>query len=562
MTFNKEGITTGLMGYSLKKEFFSDAIPFREVESFTYEIYSTDVTGLSSTTIQSSIYNQFISQYSGDIQVKVFNAPAEYQFPNDSIRSAKFNVQVDIRRNPSFITGYTELTGAYYNGLDSGFFNQYSTALVDFKEDFNFEKSDNGHQSLFHSVSFGLMSGGRNLATQIVSGIFATDYTTPYGISVMISGMTGANPATVQNYYTESYDLIKNDYSFSRKRDFLPYDASAFNYNLNHTMQLNDAGIFDITEKCDLQGKISFLQAKQGLDLVFAGSWDRCNNFYSTFNAYIAQPGLPTSIYSVSTLPRKVNKTYNQPNLTSSYDVTYTNDPQFNNNGYSQEEIINFNINQKNIITIGDKYTFTINKRTPTSQMAYPLLVGAFASSPPNMSGYYSSNAYYDATKPIILTKYEMNWPYNKNISSIEMNYSNDPRNNVIINGLLFKTFDIHVENNQPVDIIEEYKIINRPNKLSVLNYAYQTEKGDVSININAGIGRQTNEFINGFRNDLASYLSALYFYSIDIFVQQFVGIYPVSFTYYLSDIKYSFNNDGMINMTVQFTYTIKKYLM
>ncbi len=157
MPFNRTGITTGLMGYSLKKEFFSDSIPFREVETFSFEIYSSDTLNLSPQYIQSGIYNEFISKYSGDINCKVFDVPAEYQFPNDSIRTAKFNVQVEVRRVPNGLSGYSELTGNYYQGLGTGFFLNYSSALVNFKEDFGFQQGENGHQTLEHSVSFGFL---------------------------------------------------------------------------------------------------------------------------------------------------------------------------------------------------------------------------------------------------------------------------------------------------------------------------------------------------------------------------------------------------------------------
>lgn len=562
MTFNKQGITTGLMGYSLRKELFSDSIPFREVETFNFEVYSSDNANQSPLTIQSGIYSEFVSKYSGDINVKVFNVPAEYVFPNDSIRSAKFIVQVEIRHSPSSLTGFNELSGSFYSGLDGNFFNQYASTLVDFKEDFSFEKGENGNHSLSHEVSFALMTGSKPLATQIISGIYSTDYNLPFGMFALSGSMTGANPNTVQDYYTESFDLIRNSYSFSKKREFLPYDASSFDYNLNHSMNLNENGVFDITEKCDLKGKISFLQAQQGLNLVYAGSQSRCNNFYNTFSSYISQPGEPPSTAPISSTPRKLNQVFDKPSFAASYEVTFTNDPEFTNSGYSQKHIIELEVNQKNIVNISDKYTYTFNKRSPSFGGAYNLLSGTYNTSPTVASGYYANSSYYQSTWPLRMTNVDLTWPYNLHQSNITLDYSNDPRNNVVIGGLMFNTLDVHVENVQPVDIIQEYKIINRPNKLSVLNYAYQTEKGMINVSIDASIGRLSNEFVNGFRTDLTQYVSALYTYGINKFVENFTKMSPINFTYYLSDVKYSLNNDGNVNMTLEFSYTVKKYLM
>jgi hypothetical protein len=561
MSFNLEGISTGLLGYSLRKEFFSDSIPYREVETFNFEFYSTDISGLSPYNIQTNIYNYFTGIYSGNIDCKIFGIPTEFQFPSDNIRTTKFDVSVEVRRVPSNLTGYTELNTSTYSGLNYSFFSGYSTYLLDFKEDFTFDQNENGHQSFNHTVSFGLITGGKTAAMQIISGIFGNDFRTPFGLSVFISGISGANPANVQNYYTESYDLIKNSYSFNKKRDFYPSDATTFTYNLIHSMSLQANGVFDITEKCDLQGKVSFLQATQGLNLLYNNSISRCTDFYNMYNSAIAQPGEPNSIAPLSITPRKYVQTYNIPSLSASYEITYTNDPEFQNGGDSEEEIIELNVDEKNIVTITDKYTFTFNKRNLNFQGAYALLTGAFTTSPSAISGYYAQSCFYQPSWPINMIKMDITWPYNKHQSTIDLSYSNNPRFDVTINNVLFKSLDYTITNLVPVDIVQEYKIINRPNKLSVLNYAYQSEKGAITVNINAGIGRQTNEFVTGFRTDIATYLLALYQYSITLFWQQFSNVLPISFTYFLSDIKYNMNNDGSLNMNVQFTYTYKKYL-
>lgn len=559
-TFNKEGITTGLLGYSLKKELFGESIPYREVEVFNYELYSTDISGLSPATIQSGLYQEFVSKYSGDINVKVFSAPAEFQFPSDSIRTAKFLATVEVKKIPN-TSGFNELGTGYYLGLDSGFFSQYSPYILDFREDFDFDKGDNGTSNLNHTLSFGLLSGGKNLATQIVSGIFGIDYNIPLGAVAVISGLTGANPNLVQNYYTETYDLIRNTFAFSKKREFLPTDFNGLNYNLNHVAALQEDGTFEVSEKCDLKAKISFLQIQQGMNLIYNGAYTRCSDYYNIFKNYSNTSGAPLNTSNIFNTPKRYIQTFNKPALEASYDVTYTNNPQFANSGVMTQETIELDVNNKNIVNIADKYTFTFNKRSQNSINAYSLITDSFNNSPSNIGNYYTGCDFYTSVWPLNMVKYDMMWSNNKNQASVNLMYSNNPRNNITLNGVHFNVLDYTIENNVPQDIVQEYKIINRPNKLSILNYAYQTQKGEILINFTANIGRQTNELFTGFRTDIGQYLYALYQYGVTLFMGQFSNTIPLNFTYYLSDVKYNFNNDGILTMNLQYTYTIKKYI-
>lgn len=558
MAFNREGITTGLMGYTLKKELFGDAVFYRETQVFNYEIYSSDVSGLHPSVIQDAIYNEFITKYSGDIFVKVFNAPADYQFPNDSIRTAKFNVQVEIVNTPSGI-GSSELTGVYYKGIDPTFFEAYITSVNDFRDDFSFEQTDNGHQVYSHNVSFSLRSGDKSLAQSVISGIFAADKDTTFGITAMAGGVIVADTGNYQNYYTESYDLAKNIFSFTKKREILPFNATTFNYDLEHSLSLHDNGVFDISERCSVQGKLSFEQARVGLDSVYVSSYNRCTAFYDIYKNFA---GNILVAEVLSTTPVRLSKTYNKPNLMAEYDVAYTNNPEFKNDGSSTEEVIELELSPKQIIDINHRFSTTFNRRNPDFNGVMPLINNFISGSQSSINNYYVNSEFYNPSWPMNRIKYTTQWPNIHNHASVNLNYTNDPKYFVTLNGILFNVLDYKVQNVKPVDIVTEYKVINRPNKTSIINYAYQTEKGQVSVNITAGIGRMSNEFISGFRDDMVGFLSPLYKYGIARFMEQFGNIIPIAFTYFLSDIKYSLNSDGTLQMVLDFNYTLKKYII
>ena len=235
-----QGLVTGTLAYSLKREFLGSAVALRDVETYDYEIFSVDFSGLSANQIQTQIKNQFYQIYSGDVKVNVFNTQNSYQFPSDSIRSTKYNVSVELKKPVQNLSSMMpELNSGYYSGIDSSFWFSYGQYLLDFKEEFGFATNSNGNREFNHQVSFGLQTGLPNTDSQtgrksnaqnIASGIFANDKNTTFGISTL-SGIVSsiADNTVYRNYYSESYDLFKNSYSFSRKREMLPLLSSPHN---------------------------------------------------------------------------------------------------------------------------------------------------------------------------------------------------------------------------------------------------------------------------------------------------------------------------------------------
>lgn len=553
------GLITGLMGFSLKKEMLGDALFYREIQTFQYEVYSLDLSGLRPLTIQQNIYDEFKNKYSGDINVRVFNQPADYSWPNDSRRAAKFNVEIQVRSMPNVGTWQSELSSAYYKGLSSGFFQDSGLPLIDFKEGFDFETSENGTRVFSHNLSFGLLTGTKQIATSIASGVFANDKDTTFGIATMVGEISSvADTAQYRNYYTEMYDTLRNSYSFSRKREILPESASTSIHNLVHVFDLKDDGFIDVTEKGTVKGKLTFDQSQQGANALIATSYDRCNTFYATYVNLMNLFSTAIAAELVNT-PTKITRTFNKPSLTSEYETTYTNNSQFKIDGTMIDETVELNDIEIGIIDIKHNIAFTRNKRTASSTFA-TLIGEAIVNSPSLMSGYFSS---YDASaRPIKHIKKEIAWPNRKSKGArVMMEYTNHPKFFVTINGVGYFSLEYKIAHTRPTDIITEYKIINRPTKSSVVNYAYQTEKGQMTITIDASIGRDGDEFFSGFRTDIGTYLYNLYQYATTLFFREFHGVIPVAFTYHLNDIKYDYTSEnGKLQLTVVFAYSMKKH--
>jgi hypothetical protein len=551
----KTGLLTGLLGYNLKKEFLGNGLYFRETQTFEYEIYSLDLSGLSPNTIHSTIYQDFRNRFSGDINVKVFEAPASYAWPNDSIRAAKYRVSVEAKSPPAS-GSQPELTGAYYSGLSQDFFNKYSVGVIDFKENFSFEQGENGNQSFGHDVVFSLLSGTKTTATQLAKHLFDADKDTTFGITAMVGGVTIANTGNFLDYFTEVYDEIRQSYHFTKRREILAGSGSNYFYNFNHSMDIKDDGVFDINERCNIKGRQTFTQAQQAVDSLLGSAYGRCNTFYSTYKDATANY---TSTYPLVNFPTRTVKTFIPQSIEASYDVSYTTDPRQATNGSATDEVFEMNVNELKVVDISHRMDFTLQKRTATTDFA-ALLANATGYSPTAVSTYFGNTNFQTANWPLNLIKYNYNWPNRKNKANISFQYSNNPRFFRTINGVSFQFVETKVQHVKPVDIVNEYKIINRPSKSSIINYAYQTEKGQINVTVDAGLGRNANEFLNGFRSNHAASLVAVYRHGISTFMTQFHNVVPLAFTYFLSDIKYSINHDGILSMTLTFTYTLKKY--
>lgn len=585
------GLITGTLGYDLKKDFLGNSLMVREIETFNYEISSVDFQTIDANVIQNQIKNEFSSVYSGDINVKVFATQHSYQFPSDALRAARYNVNVEVVKaisSSSLQSFFPELSGAYYSGTDSSFWSSYGKYLLDFKEEFTFNTNNNGNREFDHNLSFGLRTGwagdnsttGRKAYAQILaSGIFAADKNTTFGLVTMVGDVANvADSSVFRNYYNESYDLLKNSYSFSRRREELPFSSTLAIYNINHALAMNENGIVDVTEKGLIQGKISFDSAKTEMEQFYTGAFNRCSGFYKQFynSSVIGQDsgyaGTSFSLPLINT-PSKVVRGYDSNSLNANYDVTFTNNPQFSGDGTATTQTIEFNVDQLNRVEATHSYDYIVNRTINNSGYFTTLFSKTTGNSPSVMSSYYAD--IYPSVQSIYpslnLIKVSASAPNIKTKAAVKFSYSNNPTYFVTTNGKTFKMLDVTVSKKMPNDIINEYKVVNRTTRdnKAVLSYGYQSEKGEIEVKVTAGIGKNNNQFytdgVGSFSTvgadnlyKLSEYLEAIYKFGGQTFLAQFN--YPTeAFNWFISDSNYSLDSEGVINVVLNYTYTVKK---
>lgn len=587
----QQGFRTESLGYESSTELFGDSFEFRKIEKFDYEMYYADFVNFDIYQIETEIKNKFKEDYKGDINVKVFSTQNTLQFPSDNIQAAKFNVVVEV---VSKIDYEISLDKELLKKL--GTENQFFQNLLNFREEITFSKNENGNRDFNHSVSFGIrdnqnnlgQDGRKALAQNIAESVFDSDNVNDYELDdllpkIFLEEITKDEKSLgYKNYYNETYDLIKNTYSFSRQREILPFKDTQSNITLNNSYSLvmNENGVIEITEKVNsfVRKMFDFENAKSELESHYLDSYSRCNSIYNNFHndqVLLLNRTEYDSTITLKNIPIKLLKNYNKQSLTLGYSVTYTSSPETKLDDLGLEYIlsqtIEFVVDPYNKVEATHSLDYTLNK---TKQPDYSFYSEAMrlSENASYIQTYYNDNFQTAASiyPTLKLIKKSASLPNIKTKASVKYNYSNSPIYFVNIENITFKVYEVTIDVKKPVDIINEFKVINRDTRenKSVLSYAYQSEQGQVSIKINATIGKNSKEFspnFNGFTKvgdqdnlELKSCLIALYKDAGQRFLSNFDN-QSFCLNWFISDSNFTFDSsNGNINAIVNYVYTSK----
>jgi len=96
-------VLDGLLGYSLKREYFGEAFNYRNVETITYETYITDLENAvpGNETLSLFVKNQIAAKLAvdkADIEVKSIELPNSPDPKEELIRVGKYKVTVEVRK--------------------------------------------------------------------------------------------------------------------------------------------------------------------------------------------------------------------------------------------------------------------------------------------------------------------------------------------------------------------------------------------------------------------------------------------------------------------------------
>jgi hypothetical protein len=296
-------IVNGLLGYSLKREYFGESFNYRNVETFTYEIYITDLANINvdpatdRNYLSTYIKNQIATKLAvdkNDINVKSIDIPHSIESKEDLIRIGKYNVTIEVRRNIEddvMWQGYLE-NGVWYDPqhaeLNPNLINKYKQLVTVFQnfgiyidslsEDLTFEQADDHSKTMSHNVNVEMRDGDPNdsnlagiadisakgLSQQIAKTLFETlNFAGTFGINVFSNASADLkDPLTAgtNSRFTESYDLKSNKFTFKRKEKVLPDESdSEYTIGSKYSMQLGQDGIVTVTEDLNILSKTNHI---------------------------------------------------------------------------------------------------------------------------------------------------------------------------------------------------------------------------------------------------------------------------------------------------------------
>jgi len=569
-----EQLNTGLLSYSRTKNLLGPGLEFRETEVIKLSCFILDYNYISPTLLTNEITSLFNNIYSGNIYVNVFNiVPEINSVTSDFTRGIKFNVEVENRLpvSDNFIS-QPELTGNnLYTGINGPFWTQYGTMINSFSENFNYDKRNDGSIESNHNISFNLLTGGYNIASGIANYVYNGDigsegfYTSLTTNLIFTTGISGLiDPTLVRQYYTENYDTLRNNYSFNKRTEYpslLSENNNQITKEIKNTMVLDDNGIITITENGKIKAFLNFTQAINEFNSTVLNNniYNRCVNMYNSLTGF----GNITGNSQLNNYPIKNDIIYNKPGLILDYSISFNDDPNF----YFiydtvTEKVIEVELIEEKYINITHSYDFTRLAHITSGQTGIMMnaITGADIESNNIIPIYYSGSQLYNSFLPNIpRIRESFSLPVRHRNFNAKFIYSNEPIYFLNINNNTYPKLQWKINNEIPSDMVNEYKIVNRPQQTTVLSYSYQTSPGMKTISIN---GYLTRNYGNTFTSpqNINSQFYPLFLWGINMIMSTFSNQQVLAFSYYLDACSIKFDSENNFEMSISVKYVIKRY--
>ena len=578
MAFTGQGTYTGLLGYDRTYEYLGDSVlPFRTLEKYTYTI--SDFSLQNRNDLPSFFKTQFANQlgvFRNNINIVSLSYPITSDHLSSSVEFQKYTVSFEVRYSGDFVVNNRDgYTGSKNLGL-SGIV-PYVNLLKDFRDSFSLSLESSASKSYNHDVSFSLRTGEgmtnfsslKGLAQTIAQSIFTYE---PDNLSRAAFTEYGSfNDSDSRQYYHETFNALTFDFAFSKKVSLEAFNSGNYNHSLSHSVNFNENGTFEVTEKIKVVGKSSFSQASQGYLSLSSGSLSRCQSAISSYSGILSNyGGFSNSLKNV-----RSSETRNIPGISIEGSFNFTNDPA-RQNGLVKEEDFDINRSTEGIWTInhGLKYTldaFTVNSTDSLTLSGSSTILGLIqvdrSESPAKVNGLYSSLT--DITGRVtglFRTKTSVDSPQRGKNYSASFNYTSDPTHDISkfvdpFNGSQitgFKKLSIDTQNTLPQDLISEFKVINRPTQDSILHYGYQQAPSTFSVSFNGKIPRRGNTLYTASRYIPSGEANGLLNIAKATFLNNALLNTDV-YNYYIKDFNFGCDSDNSFDMSVQFGYTKKK---
>jgi len=298
-----------LLGFKKTNQFLNSNFRFGSRVEYEIEGYFIDLQndiGVSGLVSASEFFRTGLQDYQPIIlNGNDFGKGRVLSFSNNdanSLQYSTYNLSIE-----GFQSGnLSNLSGKYYSGLaplvTGNTILESPYLLEDFSEDFNINR-DGDQFSYTHSINIKYASGDGVIITPIqrAKGLATEIFQTVEPPFELLDSFPGQNFFTgaVDEKFNESYDLVNNSVSISRK--FSTYTSGFEKYSVkrSHNFTKQADGIISVSENGSIKAKSFSIEVdlSEAIKSEISGSYGRCSE---TYLAYGNSSALPSGAISNS----------------------------------------------------------------------------------------------------------------------------------------------------------------------------------------------------------------------------------------------------------------------
>jgi hypothetical protein len=208
-------------------------------------------------------------------------------------------------KGPSNQTTFENAFPSQGNGSIQQVFSESGAVFENFSEQFNFSIGEDNSYEYEQSLNMKLISGDHLVpdpiqtskdVAQAIFNVAPSDVPAFGFIDEQFSGFY-AKTTTQQGeawlsgvkYFSESYDLINLNCTFSKKCKLNSELKEKYSVEISHSLTLDNIGIVNITENGSIKSTTEeaiatrYQNVRDGIETQINGAYDRCNDFYNDY---------------------------------------------------------------------------------------------------------------------------------------------------------------------------------------------------------------------------------------------------------------------------------------
>lgn len=276
MNFNNATLLT----YNRTSEFFSDTMRYRVNKELTIQGLLLELANDNGVQEILSDLETFKAGFVSNWQDVILNG---VNFGRGIVNNISFAEGNDVRTKEYTVSitipedGDTNTTGPY-SGLNFSNFKY----IESFSETSNFNKDlgkDNYTQSINLTIKPPTTTDAINAAKAIAQNFFDNN-----NLSNTIANYTAY--AGTKKYYTENYDPVNGEFSFSRNFELYKGSNGTFSLSRRHTLNFDNEGVLSVTESAEYIGHTdaAFDTANNAAKNDISSAFVRCLGLIPTYS--------------------------------------------------------------------------------------------------------------------------------------------------------------------------------------------------------------------------------------------------------------------------------------